>query len=92
LPEVPTIAESGYPEVKFGSYFVVAAPAGVPDAIAAVIEREVRAALQTSDVKDKLRPTDIQVLATTSAEARTILKAEAETMARVVKATGMRID
>jgi hypothetical protein len=31
-------------------------------------------------------------MATTSAEARTILKAEAETMARVVKATGMRID
>jgi tripartite-type tricarboxylate transporter receptor subunit TctC len=92
LPEVPTIAESGYPEVKFGAYFVLAAPAGVPDAIAEVIEREVRAALQLPDLKDKLRATDIRVLATTSAEARTILKAEAETMARVVKATGMRID
>jgi tripartite-type tricarboxylate transporter receptor subunit TctC len=92
LPELPTIAESGYPEVKFGAYFVLAAPAGVPDDISALIEREARAALQTSEVKDKLRPTDIQVVATTSAEARTILKSEAETMARVVKATGMRID
>jgi tripartite-type tricarboxylate transporter receptor subunit TctC len=92
LPEVPTIAESGYPEVKFGAYFVLAAPAGVPDAIAEVIERETRAALQSPDITDKLRATDIRVLATTSAEARTILKAEAETMARVVKATGMRID
>jgi tripartite-type tricarboxylate transporter receptor subunit TctC len=44
LPDVPTIAEAGYPEVKFASYFVLAAPAGVPDSVAAVIEREVRLA------------------------------------------------
>jgi tripartite-type tricarboxylate transporter receptor subunit TctC len=92
LPDVPSIAESGYPEVKYGAYFVMAAPAGVPDDIAAVIEREVRAALQAPDLKEKLRPLDIVVTATTSAEAKSILKAEAETMARVVKATGMRID
>jgi tripartite-type tricarboxylate transporter receptor subunit TctC len=92
LPEVPTIAESGYPEVKFGAYFVLAAPAGLPDGIAALIEREVRVALQSPEVKDKLRPTDVQVLATTSTEARAIITAEAETMARVVKASGMRID
>jgi tripartite-type tricarboxylate transporter receptor subunit TctC len=92
LPEVPTIAESGYPDVKFGAYFVMAAPAGVPDAVAALIEREVRAALQAPDLKAKLSAIDIQVLATSSAEAREIIKAEAETMTRVVKATGMRID
>jgi tripartite-type tricarboxylate transporter receptor subunit TctC len=92
LPDVQSIAESGYPEVKYGAYFVMAAPAGVPDDIAAVIEREVRAALQAPDLKEKLRPLDIVVTATTSAEAKSILKAEAETMARVVKATGMRID
>ena len=92
LPDVPSIVESGYPDVRYGAYFLLAAPAGVPDGIAEVIEREARAALQSPDIKDKLRTVDIQVLATTSAEARTIVKAEAETMARVVKATGMRID
>jgi tripartite-type tricarboxylate transporter receptor subunit TctC len=92
LPDVPTIAESGYPEVKFGAYFLLAAPAGVPDDIAELIEREARAALQSPDIKAKLRAIDIEVQATTSAEAREIIKAEAETMARVVKATGMRID
>jgi tripartite-type tricarboxylate transporter receptor subunit TctC len=92
LPDVPSIAESGYPDVKYGAYFVMAAPAGVPDPIAALIEREVRAALQAPDLKAKLSAIDIQVLATSSAEARAIIKAEAETMTRVVKATGMRID
>jgi tripartite-type tricarboxylate transporter receptor subunit TctC len=92
LPDVPTIAESGYPEVKFGGYFVLAAPAGTPDAIAAVIEREARQALQAPDLKEKLRSVDIEVMATSSAEADVILKAEAEVMARVVKAAGMRVD
>jgi tripartite-type tricarboxylate transporter receptor subunit TctC len=92
LPDVPSIVESGYPQVKYGAYFVLAAPAGVPDDIAALIEREARAALQAPEIKDKLRAIDIAVMATSSAEAKSILKAEADTMARVVKATGMRID
>ena len=92
LPDVPTIAEAGYPEVKFASYFLLAAPAGVPDPIAAVIEREVREALRVPELKAKLRTTDIEVMATTAAEAKAILKAEAELMARVVKATGMRVN
>jgi tripartite-type tricarboxylate transporter receptor subunit TctC len=92
LPDVPTIAEAGYPDVKFASYFVVAIPYGVPEPIAAVIEREVRAALQAPDLKARFRTSDLEVMATTGEEAKTILKAEAEIMARVVKASGMRID
>jgi tripartite-type tricarboxylate transporter receptor subunit TctC len=92
LPDVPTIAESGYPEVKFGGYFVLAAPAGTPDAVVAVIEREARQALQAPDLKERLRAIDIEVMATSGAEADSILKAEAEVMARVVKAAGMRVD
>jgi tripartite-type tricarboxylate transporter receptor subunit TctC len=92
LPDVPTIAEAGYPEVKFATYFLLAAPAGVPDDIAAMLEREVRSALLTPDLQARFRPADIEVMATTAEEARHILKAEAETMARVVKATGMRVD
>jgi tripartite-type tricarboxylate transporter receptor subunit TctC len=91
LPDVPSIGEF-YPEVRFGAYFLLAAPAGVPDAVAATVEREARTALQEPDIKERLRALDINVMATTSAEARTIIKAEAETMARVVKATGMRLD
>jgi tripartite-type tricarboxylate transporter receptor subunit TctC len=92
LPDVPTIAEAGYPEVKFASYFVMAAPAGVSDDVAAVIEREVRAALRAPELKAKLRMTDIEVMATTAAEAKVLIKAEAELMARVVAAAGMRLN
>jgi tripartite-type tricarboxylate transporter receptor subunit TctC len=92
LPDVPTIAEAGYPEVKFASYFVLAAPAGVPDSVAAVIEHEVGAALQVLELKAKFRMMDIEVMATTAAEAKAVLMAEAQLMARVVTAAGMRIN
>lgn len=91
LADVPTIGESGYPDVKFGGYFVLAVPAATPDTIAALIEREVREALQIPDVKEKLRTMDIDAIATTHAEAQTALKAEADMMARVVKAANMRV-
>jgi hypothetical protein len=54
--------------------------------------REVREALRAPELKAKLRTTDIEVMATTAAEAKALLKAEAELMARVVKATGMRVN
>ena len=92
LPDVPTIAEAGYPEVKFTSYFVLAAPANIPDSVATVIEREVRAALKAPELKAKLRTIDIEVMATTAEEARALFKAEAELMARVVTAAGMQIN
>ena len=91
LPDVPTIGESGYRNVKFGGYFVLAVPATTPDAIAALIERESREALRSSDVKEKLHAMDIDPIATTSAEAQATLKTEAEVMARVVKAAHMKV-
>jgi len=92
LPEVPTIAESGYPEVRFSGYFVLAAPAGTPDAIAARIEDETRQALQAPEVREKLRAIDIEITTTSAAEADATLAAEAEVMARVTKAAGMQVD
>ena len=38
-PELPTIAEAGYPDFEYESYYVLAAPAGIPDSVAALLER-----------------------------------------------------
>ena len=59
LPAVPTIGEAGYPDVKFDGYFVLAAPAALPDPIATLLEHEVQQALQAPDLQEKLRAVDI---------------------------------
>jgi tripartite-type tricarboxylate transporter receptor subunit TctC len=92
LPAVPTIAEAGYPDVKFDGYFVLAAPAALPDPIATLLEHEVQKALQAPDLEEKLRAVDIMPVGTTGAEAQARLKQEAEVLSKVVKASGMRVD
>src|SRR5262245_30372428 len=67
-PDVPTTAEAGYPDFKLGSYFVLLAPAGLPDAIAELLEREVRAALKSPDLTEKFRPHDIEIVGSSAAE------------------------
>jgi tripartite-type tricarboxylate transporter receptor subunit TctC len=39
-PDLPTIAESGYPDFEFDSYHVLAAPEGLPDSVTALLARE----------------------------------------------------
>jgi len=90
--DVPTTAEAGYPDFKVETYFVALGPAGLPDAIAELLEREIRQTLKYSDVQEKLRTQDIQVVATTGAEAKAWLKTETVLWAEIAKRAHMRID
>ncbi len=89
-PDVPTMTEAGYPNFKIDSYFVALAPAGVPDAIAAVLEREIRQALKAPDLRDKLRAQDVEVVGSSAADAQARLRADTEMWARMTKAANMR--
>jgi tripartite-type tricarboxylate transporter receptor subunit TctC len=91
-PELPTIAESGFPEFEFETYYVFAAPAGLPGSVTALLEREVQEALTSRDLRDKLRAQDILVEWTGSADTKTRIAADAKLWATVVKATGMHVD
>jgi len=91
-PDVPTIAESGYPDFEFESYTVLAAPAGVPEPVAVLLEREVQQALASPELQERLRAQDTLVDWAGSAKAEARIKADAKTWAKVIQATGMRVD
>jgi tripartite-type tricarboxylate transporter receptor subunit TctC len=91
-PDVPTMVEAGYPNFKVETYYVISAPAGTPEPIVALLEHEIRQALKSSDLQETFRPQDIEILATTGAEAKARLKSDAELWAKVVNATGMHVD
>jgi tripartite-type tricarboxylate transporter receptor subunit TctC len=91
-PEVPTIDESGYPGFNVETHFVFAAPAGLPDSIAAVLEREANAAIKAPDVQARLLKLDIIPIGTTGKEAAAQLAEQRKLWAEVVKAANMRID
>jgi tripartite-type tricarboxylate transporter receptor subunit TctC len=91
-PDVPTMAEAGYPDFKVDSHFVALAPAGTPDAIAEVLEREIRQAMRAPDLQEKLRAHDVEAVGSSAADAMARLRAETALWARVVKAANMRVN
>ena len=90
-PNVPTIAESGYPDFSMETYFVLAAPAGLPDPIAALLEREVQTALKAPDLDARWRKIDMVPVGTPGAAASARIKADLELWAGVVKAANMQV-
>jgi tripartite-type tricarboxylate transporter receptor subunit TctC len=54
LPNVPTLAESGYPGLDIANYLMLVAPAGTPQPIVERLSREFNAALKQPGMKEKL--------------------------------------
>ena len=89
-PDVPTIAESGYPGFELTTDFVLLAPGGTPDEIVALLEREVRKAITTPELADRFNKQDIWIVASTPVETAARIKAGRELWADVVARTGMK--
>lgn len=91
-PDVPTVAESGYPDFNFVTYFVLLAPSAVPDAVLATLEREARQALMKGDLQKKFSSQDVTILATPGAATAALIKSEYELWADVAKAANMKAE
>jgi tripartite-type tricarboxylate transporter receptor subunit TctC len=76
LPEVPTIAEAGLPELISTSWFALAAPARVPDAIVQAIAAPSIEALRLPDVGAKIRALGVEPVGNSPAEAAAFIRAE----------------
>src|SRR3954463_4877021 len=59
LPDVPTIAEAGYPEAAYVPWYGIYVTSGTPDALAAKINVAISKALENPDVQRQLSVTDI---------------------------------
>jgi len=91
-PDVPTIAESGYPDFNIENYHVMLAPAGIAEPIAALLEREILTALKLPDIVERLRMMDTTPAGIVGPQVRARLKADREAWAKVIAAAGTRLD
>jgi tripartite-type tricarboxylate transporter receptor subunit TctC len=91
-PDVPTVAESGYPGFNLTTDFILMAPGGTPEDIVSRLARESRQVLNAHDLKDSFRKQDLWVVASTPAEAAARIKSGFDLWADVVKRTGMKVD
>ncbi|HEV3239660.1 MAG TPA: tripartite tricarboxylate transporter substrate binding protein [Casimicrobiaceae bacterium] len=91
LPNVPTIAESGLPGFDYSLWVGMFAPAGTPTAIVDRIARDLRAAEQASDVKERLAALGAEPMPMTPAEFTQFVNSEIVDSAKIVKAAGIKV-
>lgn len=92
LPDVPTLAESGYKGFEAVTWFGILAPAGTPAPVVAQLNKAINAALQQPEVADKLRSEGGDVLGGSAEQFGQLLRAEVPRWARIVKDSGASLD
>jgi tripartite-type tricarboxylate transporter receptor subunit TctC len=92
LPDVPSMAEVGFPDVNIGLWSGLFAPAGTPPAIAQKLETELRRAIHSPDVGDKLRALGVEPSGIASDELRRLIEADIKLTADVVKAANLTFE
>jgi len=92
LPDVPTLAESGFAGFDAPAWWAVLAPAKTPPEIVKRMNEEINAALKVPDVAQKLAVQGIVTNTGAPAAAQTFIENQVDTWAKVVKANGIKAD
>jgi tripartite-type tricarboxylate transporter receptor subunit TctC len=92
LPEVPTIAESGYPAFDVSPWWGILAPAGLPRPIVDKINADVAQILRSTEAQAFFHEQGAETMVTSPAAFQKILEADVVTWAKVVKASGAKLD
>lgn len=86
FPDVPTMAESGVPDMDYnGGWVGVFAPGKTPPAIVNKLSGEINRAMQTTEVKDKMLAWDSPPMNVTPDEFGRFFRQEMEKFARITK-------
>jgi tripartite-type tricarboxylate transporter receptor subunit TctC len=92
IPDVPTIAEAGYPGALYVSWYGIYVPSATPDAVVAKIHDGINAALQNPDVQRQLSVADFPGKPMPLNELADLMKADHDKLTAVVKAAGMKVE
>jgi tripartite-type tricarboxylate transporter receptor subunit TctC len=92
MPDVPTVAESGYPGFEAQDWKAVVAPAGTPAEVIAALNAAVNQALKRQDVIDALKADGSTVMGGTPGQLAQFLAKEQKRWSETVRESGAHID
>jgi len=92
LPDLPTIAEAGFPGFEALAWNGVLVAAGTPKAIVSRLNSEINGILKDAEVKSKLNAQGFELVGGTPEDFAALIKSESSKWAPVIKRTGAKID
>ena len=92
LPDVPTVAEQGFPGFESNSWFVYLAPGATPPRILDSLNRAFVDVLNEPEVRKNLTEQGVEVMATSREETAAFIRREMAKYAELVKFSGAKVD
>jgi tripartite-type tricarboxylate transporter receptor subunit TctC len=92
LPEVPTVAEQGYPGFETSQWYGLNAPAGTPEPILRRLSAEAAKAAKSALVLERFKSDDAEAVGSTPQEYAAFIKKEQERWSKVVRAANVKAD
>ena len=92
LPDVPTMAEAGYPQIQGDTWVGVMVPAGTPKDIIVLLNREIAKIIATPDMQARLTELSYEPVASSPEEFARRIKTEIATWASVIRAAHIKAE
>jgi tripartite-type tricarboxylate transporter receptor subunit TctC len=92
VPDIPTVAESGYHGYEAITWYGAVAPAGTPAAVIARLNAEFGKVLRSTEFRDWLLNQGAEAAPSTPEELAAQIKSELQLYAPIIKKSGMKAD
>lgn len=92
LPDVPTIAEQGFPGYEANNSWDLYAPAGTPGEIIERLHREIVRVVALPDVRERFTATGLDPIGSAPAELKARMKADFDKWSRIIRQLGLRVE
>jgi tripartite-type tricarboxylate transporter receptor subunit TctC len=92
MPELPTVSESGLKGYESSQWYGMLAPAGTPVEVLGLLNSHVIKIMQASDMKQRLTAEGLVAVGGTREQFAAHIKSERTKWAKVIKASGAKVD
>jgi tripartite-type tricarboxylate transporter receptor subunit TctC len=90
LPDVPTVAESGYPGFDASLWLAIMAPAGTPQPILERLQKEIVSVVGAAETREALDKAGAEPITSTPAELAAMIRDGVAKYAAVIKSAGIK--
>jgi tripartite-type tricarboxylate transporter receptor subunit TctC len=92
VPDIPTLAEVGYPNLVISTWFAIFAPPKTPDSIVAKLHHEISRIVEIPDVRTNFESLGLVIVHETPAEMRDSINADREGRGKAIKEANIPLD